>query len=150
MNENLIKEARRKFGFFFSKIRTENKLTQQQVGDFCGVSAKTIDKIERGQFPYSIDLLFKLSVILGFTINFEAKEYGLVNEGRFLLQKSEIENTYVVTDILNQIVCTFELKKFNETQKFTFLNDKKHTEIELATIMREIGNWIFQNHREVI
>ena len=73
MNENVILEARIKFGLLFKEIRVAKKLTQTQVAEFCGVTFQTINKVEKGKFPYSVDLLMKLSVVLGFTINFDLR-----------------------------------------------------------------------------
>ena len=74
MNE--IQEARQRFGIFFKELRKKKGLNQQQVGYACGVTLQTINKVELGKFPYSVDLLMKLSVVLGFTIKFEVKEVG--------------------------------------------------------------------------
>ncbi len=148
MNENIIIEARQKFGLFFKELRKSKRLTQEQVGEACGVSLPTINKVELGRFPYSVDLLMKLSVVLGFTLNLEAKKEG--KKERFLLQKSEREDYYNLTDIENEIVCFFEKGKFNETHSFSFLNDKTFNTSELATIMREFGDWLFENHRDLM
>lgn len=144
MNENVIKEARQMFGLTFRNLRLEKELTQTQVGEFCGVSYQTINKIEQGKFAYSIDLLFKLSVVLEFTINLEQKEVG--NDSRFLLQESQKKGFCTVTDTENQIVCSFEAGKFNDTQQFTFLTDKPISNV--ATIMREFGDWLQANHAD--
>lgn len=148
MNEKLLQEARQRFGLLFKDLRKKKGLTQQQVGDFCGVTLQTINKVELGKFPYSVDLLMKLSVVLGFTIQFEMKEIG--DQSRFILQKSERENFYTLTDTENQIVCSFEKGKFNYTQKFSFLNDTQFNAGNLATIMREFGDWLQTNHSSII
>ncbi len=89
----------------------------------------------------------KLSVVLGFTINLEIKE---ILESRFLLQESERQNFYTLTDTENQIVCLFEKGKFNETQKFSFLKDGNFNAANLATIMREFGDWLQVNHSSIV
>lgn len=148
MNEEIILEARKKFGLLFKELRKKKGLNQQQVGDACGVSLQTINKVELGKFPYSVDLLMKLSVVLGFTIQFEMKEVG--GQSRFLLQERERQNFYTLTDTENQIVCSFEKCKFNDTQKFSFLNDAQFNAGKLATIMREFGDWLQTNHSSII
>jgi transcriptional regulator with XRE-family HTH domain len=147
MSEKILQEARLKFGLLFKELREKKGFTQQQVGDFCGVTLHTINKVEQGKFPYSIDLLMKLSVVLGFTINLEIKE---IVESRFLLQESEKQNYYTLTDTENQIVCLFEKGKFNETQKFSFLKDGNFNAANLATIMREFGDWLQVNHSSIV
>ena len=68
-------------------------------------------------------------------------------ENRFILQKSEKPNHWVVTDTVNRIVCVFENHNFNDTQQFTFLEDVRHLDVsELAKISREMGDWLRENH----
>lgn len=100
MNEKIIQENRQRFGLLFKDLRKKKGLNQQQVGDACGVTLQTINKVELGKFPYSVDLLMKLSVVLGFTIQFELKEIG--DQIRFLLQQNERQNFYNLMDTENQ------------------------------------------------
>lgn len=66
---------------------------------------------------------------------------------RFILQKSSQEGWWVCTDTVNNIVCKFQEHKFNETQKFTFLNEIKSPDaLAIARIMREMGDWLGDNH----
>jgi transcriptional regulator with XRE-family HTH domain len=146
MNENVIKEARQMFGLTFRNLRLEKGLTQTEVGDFCKVSYQTINKVEQGKFPYSVDLLMKLSIVLEFTINFEMKEKG--NPDRFILQESKQAGYLTATDTTNQIVCSFQIGKFNVTQKFTSLNDTQFDVGKLSTIMKEFGDWLQANHAD--
>ena len=68
-------------------------------------------------------------------------------ENRFLIQKSEKPNHWVVTDTVNNIVCVFENHKFNDTQQFTLLEDVRHLDVlELAKSPREMGDWLRENH----
>lgn len=147
MNEQNLLEARQQFGLLFKDLRKKKGLTQKQVSDFCGVTVQTINKVELGKFPYSVDLLMKLSVILDFVISFEMKKVG--NPNRFVLKKIENENLYSLSDQDNLIVCIFEPGKFNETQKFSFHSDTQFDVVELATIMREFGDWIVENHPDL-
>lgn len=146
MNQQVINEVRRLFGNAFRDLRKEKGLAQKTVADFCGISQATLNKIEQGSFAYSFDHFVKLSVILKFTINIEQKEEGIPD--RFLLQKSERRGHYVVTDEVNQITCIFEVGKFDDTQKFTFLNNNQCQ--NLPTILRELGDWLFENHPDKI
>lgn len=148
MNENLITEARQKFGLLFKDLRNKKGLSQSQVAEFCGVTFQTINKVEHGKFPYSVDLLMKLSVVLEFTINFEMKEIG--NDSIFSLQTSQRQGFWTCTDKENQIVCTFEAGKFNDSQSFSFLNDTQFSAGKVATIMREFGDWLAENHSDKV
>lgn len=146
MNDKIIKHSRTSFGLTFRNLRNEKGLTQNQVADLCGVTHATINKVEQGKSGYLIDLLFKLSVILEFTINFEQKENVLPN--RFLLQVSERTGYFIVTDTANKMVCMFESGKFNDTKKLTILNKNQFP--NLATILRELGDWLGENHRDKV
>ncbi len=70
---------------------------------------------------------------------------------RYLLQKSAtMADSYVVTDTVNNIVITFKEHRFNDTQNVTFLNDEVNADaLQLARIMREVGQWLYDNHRDI-
>ena len=73
---------------------------------------------------------------------------------RYLLQKSkEQSNWYVATDTLAEIVVKFEKGRFNETQKATMLEDLNFhsgTPTRLATAMKELTEWLIENHSDVL
>lgn len=62
------------------------------------------------------------------------------------IQKSTQPNKWVLTDTTNKIVVTFEDGAFNSTQKVTMLDDTHLTANELATAMRELGEWVVRYH----
>ena len=52
---------------------------------------------------------------------------------------------YIVEDAQSGILCMFEEHKFNETQKF--VNSCNADDfLKLPTIMRELGDWLRENH----
>lgn len=73
---------------------------------------------------------------------------------RYLLQKSKEQNNwYVATDTLVGIVVKFEKGRFNETQKATMLEDLNFhsgTPTRLATAMKELTEWLINNHSDVL
>lgn len=73
---------------------------------------------------------------------------------RYLLQAStERENWFVATDTIAGIVVKFEKGKFNETQKATMLEDLNFhsgTPTRLATAMKDLTEWLINNHSEVL
>lgn len=73
---------------------------------------------------------------------------------RYILQKSKEQNNwYVATDTLAGIVVKFEKGKFNETQKATMLEDlnfRSSTPTRLATAMKELTDWLINNHSDVL
>jgi len=70
-----------------------------------------------------------------------------VREGRFLLQGSEDRKGWVVTDLDYGVVVQFRNHRFNDTQKITFLNDEPTDHLVRARILREIGDWLGEHHK---
>ena len=71
---------------------------------------------------------------------------------RYIIQKSEQKaGWWVCTDTEHGLVCKFEEHKFNETSKMTFLEDVKNPDaLAVARLMREMGDWLAENHRDII
>lgn len=68
---------------------------------------------------------------------------------RYALHVSETPNSWVLVDIINEYVITFENKRFNETQKIRSLNDEDPNDfMKIARILREAGEWLVENHPE--
>ena len=67
---------------------------------------------------------------------------------RFIIQKSQTRsNGWVCTDTENGIVCQFENGKFNDTQKFTILEDIENPDAnQLAKAVNEMAMWLRENH----
>lgn len=72
-----------------------------------------------------------------------------VREGRFLLQRSQKQaDGWVCTDMDYKVVVTWREHQFNDTRKVTFLDDAPKDHLERARVMREIGDWLGEEHRE--
>lgn len=71
---------------------------------------------------------------------------------KYLLQKSDKRPLcWVLTDTENQIVCRFTEGQFNETQQITLLEDPAPRMVmEMPRIMREMADWLAQNHYELL
>jgi len=73
---------------------------------------------------------------------------------RFIIKKSEKnKDCYVCTDAENGIVCRFEAHKFNDTQKFTVLDEttlNSFSPTQLAHVAKEMGDWLRDNHYDKI
>lgn len=70
---------------------------------------------------------------------------------KYLLQKStELKNVWIVTDTVYGIVVQFEEGKFNETQKVSFLEKPNEPALSIARKLRELSEWIIENHPEII
>lgn len=75
---------------------------------------------------------------------------------RYKLEPSQTKSGWwVCTDTENLLVCIFEEKKFNETQKFTDINgnDEKFTSMNDVMahlrVMREMSDWLAINHYKI-
>ena len=64
---------------------------------------------------------------------------------RYKIEKSLLPNHYIVEDTQYNIFCMFEQGKFNETQAFSEI-PAGMSAIEIARIMREMGDWLRINH----
>lgn len=50
------------------ELRTEVKMTQQQLADLVHVSSRTIISIEKGQYNPSLMLAYRMAVVFGVSI----------------------------------------------------------------------------------
>jgi hypothetical protein len=74
-----------------------------------------------------------------------------VREGRFLLQRSKKQkHGWVCTDLDYKVVVTFTEHRFNETKRVTFLEDAPTDYLVRARIMRELGDWLSENHYKIL
>ncbi len=70
---------------------------------------------------------------------------------RYIIQASEKDNHFVCTDTSYKIVVVFEKNKFNETQKATMLEGFNPSNyMKLARIMREMVDYLQENHKELL
>lgn len=147
MNEKIIKIARQTVGLYIRDLRKDRGLTQEQVAEAIGVTHATVNKIEQGKFNYGIDLFLKLSIVLGFRFELQAKDEA-EDIGRFDLFQDGQE--VVILDNKYGIRFLFVAGRFNETQEVKINEDVKVSPGELSTAMREIGDWVLMNYPELI
>lgn len=69
---------------------------------------------------------------------------------RFELEEMSVENRCSILDKELGIRCIWEKGKFNETQDIIVNPNLNMTASELAKAMRELGDWIAENHRELV
>ena len=71
---------------------------------------------------------------------------------RYIIQKAQqVKEGWVCTDTENGIVCRWQAHRFNETRKMTFLEDVKQPDaLKIARLMREMGDWLSEHHRDKI
>ena len=77
---------------------------------------------------------------------------GAMEDADYILQPSKLQqNSWILTDKNNLISISFENHRFNDTQKITNLNDFSPSQIAmLPTILRKMGDWLAENHRDKI
>lgn len=84
-------------------------------------------------------------------IEFEEIPFVAVNPDNYLLQPSATAGWWVVTDTRRNIVVKFKEGDFNASQQNTVLfDDAAVSELEYATAMREIAEYLQQYHKEII
>lgn len=78
-------------------------------------------------------------------------------KNKYRLEPSQLkEGWWVCTDTENLLVCTFQEGKFNETQKFTDLendNDNYKSMDDVMVhlrVMREMSDWLAINHYKIV
>lgn len=50
------------------ELRTEGKMTQQQLADLVHVSSRTIISIEKGQYNPSLTLAYRMAMVFGVSV----------------------------------------------------------------------------------
>lgn len=72
-------------------------------------------------------------------------------EPQYKLEKSKFARTgWVLTDLSNMIVIRWLEGHFNESVKITSLTDEEVEPLKRATVLRQAGEWLFNNHKELI
>ena len=66
-------------------------------------------------------------------------------KNRFKIDEPQ-QGLYIVEDTITGLVCMFEKGKFNETQDFR--NIPQSNPMQIPTLMRELGDWLAENHRD--
>lgn len=70
---------------------------------------------------------------------------------RFKIERSNVSpDKLVVTDTNNMIVVKFTEHHFNDSQEVTALNNHPADVMTMARAMREIGDWLAINHKDII
>lgn len=66
-------------------------------------------------------------------------------KNRFKIDEPQ-QGLYIVEDTVSGLLCMFEKGKFNETQEFR--NIPHSNPMQIPTLMREVGDWLAENHRD--
>ena len=113
------------FGENLRRLRNKNNLTQEQVGDYCGVSAKAISRYENDQAEPDIQLMKKFAKLFGVDFNVLLGYSGKgVEQEEMILRKGEssILELYRLCDKSHKTIIRKILKDFVEIR---YTNDVK-------------------------
>lgn len=77
-------------------------------------------------------------------------EPGQFEDQYFKLVKSDIANWWLIAHKETAIIIEFEEKRFNETQKISELTPYNLDMMSFTRLMREVGEWLSINHRNLI
>lgn len=149
--------------FFISIIKNlaaQQNISVYQIAKETGITPSLIKNYFKYKNVPSLDYFLKIAKAVNVTFYFEsnadldfkkALDFA-TEEHKFVLQKSkEKVNHWVVTYVPANIVITFEQGKFNETQRITTLEEFKPEDYPLiARYLREIGDWLGENHRDIL
>lgn len=146
MNDQIL-QARKIIGLFVKTAREERKLSKLQLAEKLNIKKLTVSKIESGKFNFSIDLFNKLSIALNFKMDFILKDEENI-KGRFdLIQEG---HKCTVLDKQTGIRILFRKQFFNESQEVLMPKNPTIPTSEIATTMRQIGDWLFENYNELL
>lgn len=67
MNDTVTTEQHR-IGLALRELRTLRRFTQKEVAELAGTTRTTVTKIERGEYNVSIELLSRITAVLGGTV----------------------------------------------------------------------------------
>ena len=144
MNEK-IKTARQMLGRFFQERREDLKMSRSALANRLVISEETIKGVETGRFAWNIDLHLRICEVL------KIRHELIVSDEEqpdYVVQDLENKSGFICTDTKNMIVVSWHDRKFNETQKVSFLNGTVPDAGQLATAMRQMGDWLVENHSE--
>ena len=69
-----VGQVKKNLGLIIKRRRDNLRITQQELADLADVSVNTLYKIERGQANPTLDILVKITDILGLEVNLQVKQ----------------------------------------------------------------------------
>mgnify|MGYP004526858957 FL=1 len=136
------------FGNFLAKLRNENKLTQEQLGEKLNVGSKTISKWECGISSPDLNTLCELAKIYNLSlyelINCERIKNPLLSKYdiKKILNKKSIKNILMKKAVL-VIICFFLLTAVLFCINYTI---KNYGRIEVYELVSDSKNYYVEGH----
>lgn len=78
------------------------------------------------------------------------KDYTKEIMPEYKLEPSQEQGKWVLTDLTHMVVFRWEDKRYNDTVKITPLNDDILSALDMATVMRQAGEWLMKNHPDKV
>lgn len=110
-----------KMGSFLAKLRKENNLTQEELGDKLGVTNKTVSRWETGTYMPPVEMLEMLSNLYGLSINELLSGRKLTTEEYKEMAETNIKETLEASVFSLKEKQTFFKKKWRKDHVFTFV-----------------------------
>lgn len=89
-----------------------------------------------------------------FVTSYEVEEMQDVTEisiqDRYILQPSQEKGWYIVTDKENLFSIRFQEHHYNETAQVKPIKELPVDALKIATLLREIGEWLALNHADIL
>ena len=117
------KELLKQIGNKIRTLRELKKLTQENIAYELDITQKTYSNIENGISDVSISILYKISIVLGFTI----KDILDLDEDSFItLNLNFTMKFFIDTANINEIKALYERLLIEQKEKYeTILNSRK-------------------------
>lgn len=128
------------FGENLKRLRLKNSLTQEQVGDFCGVSAKAISRYENDLAEPDLQLLKRFSKLfhvdynklLGFSGKPSDEEELILKKGESIFIEHYRKCDKVHQTIVRKIVKDFAeinyLVRFDNDEALSYLHEEDQSD----------------------
>lgn len=122
-------------------------ITKYKLSHATGISESTLGKWLSGQTDLTVTKFMKILQVLEIQPFFEIADQ---NKSEYQLS---VNNNYgfdwLCVDKTNYLVMEWRNRKFNETQKATFIQGDPDASTA-ANLLRKMGDWLFLNHKEKI
>lgn len=145
--QELIKQI----GSLLKSFREQRGISVWKASNLGHTHINNIKAVESGTTNYTISSFIQYLRAVGISLQLIFKDKDDDRSPYSLQPSAEHPNHWVCTDTENKIVCIFEDKKFNSTQKITPLEEIKEAErgaAVLAAAANRMAEWLIKNHSD--
>lgn len=155
------------FVALLKELAQQRGLTNYAIAQLTGVTEPTISRYFNFKSVPPLDNFLAIAKAVGVNFYFESKDDDIIDlesafknaskqasesdNDLFTLQESDKPNHYIAVHKKANIIVEFERGKFNESQKVTNLVEFHPSEYgKIPSYMRQLGDWLAENHRELL